>query len=105
MSIWGELIATGMRSVTAYPKRSLVVVSILVVTLTPFLVGLGIGISVVLEAWALYKAPERIERFAVAIEEPHIPMSRIPRRSSAVPSRSCNSEATATQIAELPRTS
>ena len=31
-------------------------------------VGLGIGVSVVLEAWALYKAPERIERFAAAIE-------------------------------------
>ena len=33
------------------------------------LVGLGIGISVVLEAWALYKAPDRIERFAEAIEQ------------------------------------
>lgn len=32
-------------------------------------VGLGIGVSVVLEAWALYKKPERIERFAVAIEQ------------------------------------
>ena len=33
------------------------------------LVGLGIGVSVVLEAWALYKSPERIERFADAIEK------------------------------------
>ena len=33
------------------------------------LIGLAIGVSVVLEAWALYKTPERIERFAVAIEQ------------------------------------
>ena len=33
------------------------------------LVGLGVGVSVVLESWALYKSPERIERFALAIEK------------------------------------
>ena len=32
-------------------------------------IGLAIGISIVLEAWELYKAPERIDRFAVAIEQ------------------------------------
>ncbi len=32
------------------------------------LVGLVVGISVVLEAWVLYRTPERIEHFAQAIE-------------------------------------
>ena len=31
-------------------------------------VGLYIGVTVILEAWGLYKAPERIEPFAAAIE-------------------------------------
>ena len=31
-------------------------------------VGLWVGLKVILEAWALYDTPERIERFAVAIE-------------------------------------
>lgn len=31
-------------------------------------VGLYVGLTVILEAWRLYQAPERIERLAVAIE-------------------------------------
>jgi disulfide bond formation protein DsbB len=31
-------------------------------------VGLWVGLKVILEAWALYDSPERIERFAVAVE-------------------------------------
>lgn len=33
------------------------------------LVGLYIGIKVVFEAWHLYEEPQRIERFAKAIEQ------------------------------------
>ncbi len=32
-------------------------------------IGLVIGIKVILEAWSLYEEPQRIERFAIAIDE------------------------------------
>jgi hypothetical protein len=33
------------------------------------LVGLWAGVKVILEAWALYQQPQRVERFATAIEQ------------------------------------
>lgn len=36
--------------------------------LSVMLVGLWIGLKVILEAWALYDSPDRIERFAVYVE-------------------------------------
>jgi len=38
------------------------------VGLAVLFVGLWVGMKIILEAWALYQSPERIERFAVAIE-------------------------------------
>ncbi len=38
------------------------------VGLAVLLVGLWVGMKIILEAWSLYQSPERIERFAVAIE-------------------------------------
>lgn len=40
-----------------------------VLGLVMLLVGLYIGIKVILEAWHLYEQPQRIERFATAIEQ------------------------------------
>lgn len=39
------------------------------VGLTVLLVGLYVGIKVIFEAWQLYEEPQRIERFATAIEQ------------------------------------
>lgn len=38
------------------------------VGLAVLFVGLWVGLKIILEAWALYQSPQRIERFAVAIE-------------------------------------
>ncbi|MDT8370821.1 MAG: hypothetical protein RQ783_02385 [Gammaproteobacteria bacterium] len=40
-----------------------------VLGLVMLLVGLYVGIKVILEAWHLYEQPQRIERFATAIEQ------------------------------------
>lgn len=40
-----------------------------IVGIVVLFVGLWVGLKVILEAWALYDSPQRIERFAVAIED------------------------------------
>lgn len=39
-----------------------------IVGMVVLFVGLWVGLKVILEAWALYESPQRIERFAAAIE-------------------------------------
>jgi len=63
-----EVSGSGGRTVLGV-MQGIVAVLVRLLGMGLILVGLGIGVSVVLEAWALYKAPERIERFAVAIEQ------------------------------------
>lgn len=47
----------------------IVTILVRVLGLAVLLVGLYIGIKVILEAWQLYEQPQRIERFAIAIEQ------------------------------------
>jgi hypothetical protein len=53
------------------PSRSTEVIAMIVrlLGLLMLVVGLTIGIKVILEAWDLYDEPQRIERFAEAIDQ------------------------------------
>lgn len=48
--------------------QSVTSVIVRVMGLIVLFIGLWVGLKVILEAWALYESPDRIERFAVAIE-------------------------------------
>jgi len=53
------------------PSRSTEVIAVIVrlLGLVMLIVGLTIAIKVIIEAWSLYEEPQRIERFAEAIDE------------------------------------
>lgn len=53
------------------PSRSTEVIAMIVrlLGLVMLIVGLTIAIKVIIEAWSLYEEPQRIERFAEAIDE------------------------------------
>lgn len=53
------------------PSRTTEILAVIVrlLGLVMLLVGLFIGIKVIFEAWNLYKEPQRIERFAEAIDQ------------------------------------
>ena len=53
------------------PSRTTEVLAVIarLMGLIMLLIGLIIGIKVILEAWSLYDEPQRIERFANAIDQ------------------------------------
>jgi uncharacterized membrane protein len=53
------------------PSRSTEVIAVIVrlLGLLMLIIGLTIAIKVIIEAWSLYEEPQRIERFAEAIDE------------------------------------
>ena len=66
--------------------------------LVMLIVGLFIGIKVIFEAWSLYDEPQRIERFAEAIDQGSNLDNLITSFSQKTPSRESNVEqATAAQ--------
>lgn len=56
----GNTLSTAIQQITSIIVR--------LIGMLVLFVGLYIGLKVILEAWRLYQAPERIEPFAVAIE-------------------------------------
>jgi disulfide bond formation protein DsbB len=54
-----------------HPSRSTEVIAVIVrlLGLLMLVIGLIISIKVIVEAWALYEEPQRIERFAEAIDQ------------------------------------
>lgn len=50
-------------------STELITIIVRLIGMAVLLVGLYVGIKVVLEAWHLYEEPQRIERFAKAIEQ------------------------------------
>lgn len=71
-----------------------------IVGLAVLFVGLWIGLKVILEAWALYDTPERIGRFATAIEKgsnlDKIFSATVERMSTPVATDSTSDESTLT---------
>lgn len=55
-------------SVAASMIQQGIAIIVRLVGLAVLFVGLWVGMKIILEAWSLYQSPERIERFAVAIE-------------------------------------
>jgi disulfide bond formation protein DsbB len=65
------MLKTGCYMDYQQPSRSTEIIAVIVrlLGLAMLIIGLYIGIKVIIEAWSLYDEPQRIERFAEAIDE------------------------------------